>query len=261
MTDSTLLQQLANSRLSTIHDHKKPTLQWHSAGMTHRGQVRPINEDAFLADDALRLWAVADGLGGMKRGDYASRTTVKGLAGFVRKANLADCLQDIEARLLKANDDCRGKFRGQGSGTTIATLLTYGDHCWFLWAGDSRIYRLRGGHLQQMTTDHSVAQDKFGRGELTVEEKEEHPSSHILTRAVGIHRQLKLELAGAKAEPGDRYLLCSDGLYRELDATQLQAILAHQSLQQAVDTLINRALDSGGRDNISAVVVEAKPAS
>lgn len=230
---------------------------WVSASRTDLGRVRHINEDALLELPAQRLWLVADGMGGQSRGDYASNAVVNQIKGFVRQISLAANLLDLEAQLIAVNEQCRSAFRNKRPGTTIAAMLAHGNHAFFLWAGDSRVYRIRGNQLEQLTQDHTVAQEKHARGELTKEEEEGHPSAHILTRAVGVHKALQLDLAHSAVEPGDRFLLCSDGLYNPLAEADVQSLLREGTTQGACDSLVDVALAKGGPDNITAIVVDA----
>lgn len=247
--------------LRKIDTSQPQNLSAKSYSDTHKGLVRLINEDACLELSEQRLWVVADGMGGHKRGDYASRAVIKALEGFKQgkhhgKDPLTSLVEDIQKRLVEANEVCQKAFRAKRIGSTVTLLFEYGGYCFFLWAGDSRIYRLRDNKLQQMTHDHSLAQEKFTNGELNQDEAKAHPSAHILTRAVGVHRHLKLELHGSRVLPGDRYLLCSDGLYGSVDDAQLHANLSINTPETALNGLISSALDAGGRDNITAIIVD-----
>ncbi|WP_096086979.1 PP2C family protein-serine/threonine phosphatase [Agaribacterium haliotis] len=248
------LQQLHNLESDSRADGK----HWLSAGLTHIGRVRPVNEDAFLQADSLRLWVIADGMGGHSRGDYASKAVIKTFEQFCWQDRLAASVKQLEQQLAACNEQCRTAFRGKRIGSTVAALFVYGHHCFFLWAGDSRIYRLRQGQLQQMTEDHSLAQEKCARGELTPEQAAIHPSANVLTRAVGVHSTLQLDLRHAAFEPGDRYLICSDGLYNGVSIADMHTRLALGSVDDAAASLLDRALDNGGRDNISVIVVDTE---
>lgn len=232
-------------------------IAWQSAGRSHPGRVRSANEDAFYGSAQQGLWAVADGMGGLARGDYASGVVAEAFVHFVKLKSLAACIRDLEMRLRQAHSKCRHSFPGERVGSTVAALFNYGQYGFLLWAGDSRVYRLRAGRLDLLTTDHTVAQDKLSRGELTPAQAERHPSAHVLTRAVGVHQTLHLELDYGLVEPGDRYLVCSDGLYKELVADDIQRLLGPGSVNQAVEALVEGALERGGSDNITAIVVEA----
>lgn len=246
------LEQLEAENTSTC------SFNWRSVGLSHAGKVMTLNEDAFFNSVEQGLWAVADGMGGLARGDFASGTTMDALVHFVRKDRLTHNIRDLEMRLRSAHENCRMSFRGERVGSTVAALLSHGQRAFLLWAGDSRVYRLRDGLLEQMTNDHTVAQEKCARGELNPAQADRHPSAHILTRAVGVHQTLHLELDYHTVKQADRYLICSDGLYNPLDSADLATHLAHNNLETAVNDLVNQALQRGGDDNITAVVVEAQ---
>jgi serine/threonine protein phosphatase PrpC len=235
-------------------------IDWQSAGNSHAGRIRKVNEDAFYHSADQGLWVVADGMGGLARGDYASSVVVEACAHFCKSNSLAASIRDLETRLRAAHDSCRESFKvekGDPVGSTVAVLFSYGQYIFFLWAGDSRIYRLRGDQLKQNTVDHTVAQERFARGELSPEQVAHHPSAHILTRAVGVHQTLHLELDYQTVEPGDRFLVCSDGIYNELSPANIHQLLSLESAAEAVNALVEKALDNGGRDNITAIVVDA----
>ena len=232
-------------------------ITWNSASHTDAGRVRHINEDAFLDSEEQRLWVVADGMGGQSRGDYASSVVVAQLRAFPRQNSLLANLQDMESRLQVAHEKCRTAFRKHRPGTTVAAMHAHGNYCFLLWAGDSRIYRLRGRELEQLTRDHSRAQEKFARGELTEQEMENHHTAHVLTRSVGAHRNLRLEIGYSPVQAGDRYVLCSDGLYNPVESGELRAAMGQGTPEEACQSLIDLALERGGPDNITVVVVDA----
>ncbi len=232
-------------------------INWQSASITNVGRVRHINEDAFLDSQEQRLWVVADGMGGHSRGDFASSAVVRQLRTFSPQGSVLANLQDLETRLQTANEQCRTAFRKHRPGTTVVAMLAHGNQCFFLWAGDSRLYRLRAGELEQLTEDHSLAQQKHARGELTDEEKATHHTAHVLTRAVGIRESVKPDLGFASVHSGDRYLLCSDGLYNPVGFSDIQTLLARGAAEDSCNALVELALARGGRDNITAIVVDA----
>lgn len=243
-----------NADNPSVDGHPAP--QWQSASKTDIGRVRPLNEDALLDSSEQGLWVVADGMGGHSRGDYASNAVVKKLLQFERQESLAANLQDLRDKLLEVNEQCRTAFRDKRPGTTVAAMLAHGRHCFFLWAGDSRIYRVRENTLQLLTQDHTVAQQKHARGELTKEEKRRHATSHVLTRAVGVHRSLELELGHSEALPGDRFLICSDGLYNLLEREEIRTGMMTGTPEEACDGLVASALQNGGRDNITVIIIQ-----
>ena len=233
-------------------------IAWDSASGSDIGRVRHINEDAFLDSQEQRLWVVADGMGGQSRGDYASSAVVEQLRAFPRQISVLANLQDMESRLQVAHEKCRTAFRKHRPGTTVAAMLAHGNYCFLLWAGDSRIYRLRGGELEQLTQDHSQAQEQYARGALTEQELANHHSAHVLTRSVGAHRNLRLDMHYSPVQGGDRYLLCSDGLYNPVEFGEICAAMGQGSPEEAFKSLVNLALERGGRDNITAIIVDAK---
>lgn len=232
-------------------------ISWHSAANSHVGRVRKANEDAFYHSSDQGLWAVADGMGGLHRGDYASGVVAEAFVHFVKARTLAECIRDLETKLRHTHSLCRTSFPGEHVGSTVAAMLHYGRYVFYLWAGDSRIYRLRSDSLTQVTHDHSVVQELIARGELSAARARFHPSAHVLTRAVGIHQTLHLELDYEEVHAGDRFLICSDGLYKGLAADEMAQLLADRTAEEAVSALIERALEKDGQDNITAIVVDA----
>lgn len=232
--------------------------KWNTASDTHIGHVRSINEDALFCSEMQGLWVVADGMGGHSRGDRASREVVDVIRGFVRSDDLIESIKELEARFLLANNSCRTMYRHKVVGSTVVALLAFGPFSVFLWAGDSRVYRWRNGSLEQMTEDHSVVQEKLGRGEIEQEETQDHPSANLLTRAVGVHQNLRIDMNYASIESGDRYLLCSDGLYGDLRNDEIEALLGAGDINESLSALVALALERGGKDNITGIVAEAE---
>ena len=239
-------------------DRQQLQLSWRSAGISDIGYVRTVNEDAHLDARENNLWVVADGMGGHSFGDKASQTVIDQLVDFRPGDDIASDIQDLERRIIAANTECRQIGQGSVMGSTVAALYASDPYCFFLWAGDSRIYRYRGDELTQLTEDHSLVQELVSMGELKREDMERHPSSHIITRAVGVHSELRLEIQYALVEPGDRYLLCSDGLYKDLTADEIATGMASVSIELAVRNLVDHALKRGGSDNTTAIVIQAE---
>lgn len=233
------------------------SLRWVSASLSVTGHLRKANEDALLDAREQRLWAVADGMGGHSKGDRASQAVIRHLLNFNSQADAEASVLDLRDRLLEANTTCRQLASGDVSGSTVAALYAHQDSCYLLWAGDSRIYRLRGENLEQLSQDHSLVQELCRLGELTPEEAENHPSSNVITRAVGVHEQLELDILHTLVMPGDRFLLCSDGLFKDVSGDEVQKKLALPSVDQALRELVQQALDKGGTDNITAIVIQA----
>ncbi len=215
---------------------------WRSAAATSVGNVRAHNEDAVLELPATGLWVVADGMGGHNAGDVASRMIVEALCTVGRPRQLSELLDGVEKRLRTVNERLfQGSLEGGGetTGSTVAALLAFDAYCVSVWAGDSRIYCLQDRSLTCVTRDHS-----------------ESESSNVITRAVGGSEDLYLDLELRELADGDRYLLCSDGLYRELSEVDLSRHLAQEDVSVACRSLLSQALAGPCKDNVSMVVVE-----
>jgi PPM family protein phosphatase len=226
------------------------------------GRVRSVNEDLVL--DASPLYGVADGMGGHVGGDVAARTAVDALRGAFEQRPTAEGLL---AAVQEANTAVweRGRadadLRGMGTTLTVAALATVpgGDEERLILVnvGDSRAYLYRDGALQQLTTDHSVAEELVARGELTPDEAASVPQRHILTRALGVAPVVEVDAWELSPEAGDRYLLCSDGLSNEVDQDVMTEVLASEpDPAKAAKELVAVANDNGGSDNITVVVLD-----
>ena len=231
-----------------------------SAARTHVGTVRRRNEDAVLERAEIGLWAVADGAGGHERGDYASSRIIAVLREVDAVRSGVSLVEEVRGRLAGVNSELRVRAATIGPnaliGSTVAVLVIFDDQCCCLWAGDSRLYRMRAGQLRQLTRDQSHVQDLVDRGEILPEAAAAHPMANIVTNLIGAFDRLVLEERRDRLQPGDILLLCSDGLSGALTDAEIVGILAGSALPAAADRLIQRALDQGARDNVSAVVVE-----
>ncbi len=223
-------------------------LRFRSAGASDVGAVRKVNQDAFLERADVGLWAVADGIGGHSEGEIASRMVCDALADFVPASGFEDVIDAAAHRLGDVNDHlsraATSLINPVKRGSTVVVLLTRGARCAVLWAGDSRVYRWRDGELTQLTRDHSL-------GSI-----DGVPSSAI-TRAVGAEPTLALDQFRDQVRPGDRFLLCSDGLTRVLSLESIRDWVEQADVRAAVDGLIRSTLEAGAPDNVTAVLVEA----
>lgn len=228
--------------------------------MTHVGRVRSTNQDAFLEAREQGLWVVADGMGGHSQGDLASQIVIENLLGFSRNKDLPANIDKLEDLLFTSNRACRKQSTGKRAmGSTVAILFAYDPFCFFMWVGDSRIYRLREDRLTQVTEDHSLVQEMRALGEISEEEAAVHPSSNIITRAIGVRKQLFVDIEYSTVESGDRFLVCSDGLYKDIRDAEICDLLSIKvPLERAVMNLVDTALERGGGDNITVVVVQAE---
>jgi type VI secretion system protein ImpM len=239
-----------------MHTQPRTNFSWRSAAATNKGNVRSHNEDSVLDLPRAGLWVVADGMGGHNAGDVASRMIVEALAGLSRRTPPSALLDDLEDRLARVNDELYSSslINNAGmSGSTIAALLAFDRHCVSLWAGDSRVYRSRGGAFVQVTRDHSEVQELLDVGSPGAVAA---AASNVITRAVGGARELHLDIELRELRHRDRYLLCSDGLYRELADSDMSHHVAANDPEGACKALLKQALGGVCSDNISAVVVE-----
>ena len=222
-----------------------------SAAATDVGRLRTINQDSYLERTDAGVWVVADGLGGHRHGEVASRMVCDALADFVPDAGFEQMIDGTRERLDRVNEHLVRTAslanQSDGAGSTVVALLARGSRCAVLWAGDSRLYRFRNGQLEQLTRDHSLAFE--GVGDVV--------NPNAITRAVGGDATLILDQRRDRVQAGDRYLLCSDGLTRTVPEEQIRDWMAHEDVRQAVDGLIRATLDGGAPDNVTAVIVEA----
>ena len=235
------------------------TLRTRYSVQTHVGHKRKVNEDAVLALPDLNIWIVSDGMGGHAAGDYASRLIADMAAGIPTDLAPADRLPALRDTIQEAHRVIRSEARDRGIdviGATVVGLLLAEGHFAALWAGDSRLYRLREGEIEMLTTDHSVVAALVESGQMTWDEAEHHPQSNAITRAVGVGDTVELDKIRGQIEPGDRFLLCSDGLTKYATFDMLRRALSSQPIETICDHLIQIALAGGGADNISTVVVD-----
>ena len=226
---------------------------------THVGTVRSHNEDAFVNRPDLGLWAVADGAGGHSRGDVAARMIVDALEAIPPDLSAGEMLMEVRQRITAAHNMLRGSEDDEDhviSASTVVVLIARGDHFACLWAGDSRAYLVRSGRMTQVTKDHSLVQELVDAGAITAEEAERHPSANVITRAVGADGELDLDKVTSTMMPGDRFLLCSDGLCKTVPDDEMAALMATSDPDGPTERLISAALTHRGRDNITAVAVE-----
>lgn len=232
-----------------------------SVGQTHVGCVRELNEDAYLNQADVGLWAVADGMGGHESGEVASQLVVEALAGVSSFAS-AYAFRDAAAHAIEAANAemlARSAWEDQGSmGSTVVALLAHHGHYACLWAGDSRAYLYRGGYLRRLTRDHSVVQEMVDAGTLSEENARKHPRANVITRAVGAREALELDGVFGTIQAGDRFLLCSDGLTAVVHEREIAEEMIRAPLQAAAERLIERALARGAPDNVTVVMVAAE---
>lgn len=234
---------------------------YHSYGITNQGCIRDHNEDAFLEASDKGFWVVADGAGGHQSGDVASKLIVEKLSelkrtrffgNFVKKIN--DCLQEVNSELIARSG---GEETKSLIASTVCVLIAKRSNLVCLWSGDSRIYQLRDEKLTQLTRDHNRV-NEFIKAGFSLEEAEKYPMAQHLTAAVGVTSPLMTETQSLEVLEDDTYLLCSDGLFKELTDDDISEILKQKSLKYAASDLIDLAISRGATDNVTVLIVRSK---
>nr|MDD6335217.1 Stp1/IreP family PP2C-type Ser/Thr phosphatase [bacterium] len=234
------------------------------AAKTDIGCVRRSNQDTYYLPEGghLPLAIVADGMGGANAGDTASRVAVD---YTVRALEQADALLPAEQRIKKAMewanacvfDMAQRDAELSGMGTTMTLLWTEGGMAYIGHIGDSRAYCLHKGACRQVTTDHTVVQAMVDQGLMTLEEARVHPQRNWLNRAMGVDSSVEVDVIEARLYPGDKWLLCSDGLTRHVSDAEIALVLGRpQAPEEICRQLVEMALERGGRDNITVLVAE-----
>ncbi|HRO63807.1 PP2C family serine/threonine-protein phosphatase [Thermomonas sp.] len=227
--------------------------------LTHVGLRRELNEDTYYGDTELGLWLVADGMGGHAYGEVASALAREAVVRTVRAgSSLSEAIRTADEDIIRCS-----KRRGDSlpMGTTIVAARIDGNRFEVAWVGDSRVYLWRDGALTQLSQDHSYVQELIATGAISPAQARSHPHRNVVTQALGVTTpdQLNVETLSGELRPGMQLLLCSDGLTEEVDDGQIAQVLAHVdcSAQECVDGLIAAALDGGGSDNITAILVRS----
>lgn len=237
-----------------------PAFTWRSFGRTHQGNVRDHNEDAILDQGDRGLWVVADGMGGHHAGDVASQMIVESLARVEAGERPSEFVDDVEDSLLDVNRRLYDKsMEGEEPtviGSTVATLLAFDRYSLTAWVGDSRVYRLRDGRMEQISRDHSEVEELIQQGVIDRASAESHPSANVITRAVGGAEKLFVDFNLQTLADRDRYLLCSDGLYKDLTEEEIGLNLREGGCEAACTRLLELALSRTCSDNVSVMVVD-----
>jgi serine/threonine protein phosphatase PrpC len=246
--------------MSSPSPDTKRRLSWTSFGISDVGKVRRHNEDSMLERPEIGLWAVADGMGGHSKGDVASQMIIDTLKKVHEGTSLTRYIDDIEDRIMSVNrkliEKANETTKKTTIGSTVVILLAYEQYCVYIWAGDSRLYRLRNGELRQISTDHSQVELYIEQGLISREEAASHPHGNMITRAVGATQNLRLDMDIQKMARGDRYLLCSDGLNKHVSDVELEQFLSKGTVQECCRHLIDMTLARGAGDNVTAIVVD-----
>ena len=224
---------------------------------TDVGKVRANNQDAPIVSEKLRLYGVADGMGGHKGGEVASTSArddlLRELDGKTPSvAALSGAIEEVNRQIYhqQEHDDAL-----TGMGTTLSVLWMSDNFVYIGHVGDSRVYLLRDGEFKQMTLDHSLVEQLVREGVLTEEEAQNHPMRNIITRAIGTDESVEVDVVVEERRKGDLWLACSDGLHGLVDDRQMRDALRQYAPEKAADVLLKAALAAGGRDNVTLVIV------
>jgi len=237
-----------------------------AAAVTDRGRKRSSNEDAFGFSVEAGVYVVCDGMGGAAAGEIASTLAVDEILRRLsrRDESSRDTLRDAAENAISAANKAiftraQTNRRLSGMGTTLVVLATEDRHVCVLNIGDSRCYRLRNGRLDQLTLDHSLVEEQVRMGRMTQHEALRSPLRNVITRALGTQCQVTPDVFEVQAEPGDLFMLCSDGLTRELSDSAIRTMLARDlPLEKLSSNLVDAAKKAGGHDNITCLLVRAQ---
>ena len=232
-------------------------MKFRSVSRTHTGLVRSHNEDALVERNDIGLWAVSDGMGGHSAGDVASALVVAAIREISRDRaspdGVREALDAVNADLL-ARSTSGGQDRTMGA--TVTVLGSDGNTYFCVWAGDSRLYLLRGGKLTQITRDHRLVQDLLDAGRITEDEARKHPRRNVITRAVGVAKDLELDSCDGTIEPGDTFLLVTDGVTGACSDDEIATALSGHAFDEAADDLVRRCLAHGAPDNLTLLLIQ-----
>jgi serine/threonine protein phosphatase PrpC len=240
--------------------HTMTAPHFRSWAVTHPGAKRKHNEDTYVDRPDLGIWAVADGAGGHAAGEVASGMLAEALEAIPAGLSASELLAEVRLAVERTHAALRDEAARRGPdvivASTIVVMLARGEHFACLWAGDSRAYLLREGMFRQITRDHSLVQELLEAGAIGPDEVENHPRANVITRAVGADMdEFMLDKVSDRLLPGDRFLLCSDGLCKTLPENELATLLGSAN-GVSLQALIDAALAAQVSDNVTAVAVE-----
>jgi len=236
-------------------------IRWHSAAMTDKGNLRTINEDACLDYPDIGMWVVADGMGGHDAGDIASLAIVDNLQQLYQFPFIEAYVEAVDAGLQQVNRElleiANAREVPTTIGSTVAALIATNDRSAVLWAGDSRVYRLREDKFEAVSSDHSQVQELVDLGLVDAADAEAHPCANVITRAVGAAQELQVDVIVNQLQSGDQYLICSDGLFKEVSELEIHhAMQRSQNVEAVVQHLMMLSKSRAARDNISLICVK-----
>jgi serine/threonine protein phosphatase PrpC len=233
-----------------------------SGATTDVGKVRDENEDAFLVLPESGVWAVADGMGGHEAGALASATVVNALQTISTPSSVTDLVTRCHERLTQANRKLLQIADEKGGiviGATVAAFLAHDGYYACLWSGDSRIYLVRGDQMSQISRDHTEVAELIAEGVLTEEEAQNWPRRNVITRAIGVHDEIDIEMIQGVLQKGDTFVICSDGLTAHVSDDEIFQIARFNAPQSATDALVALTMERGAVDNVTVVVIRYAP--
>jgi serine/threonine protein phosphatase PrpC len=246
--------------VSTFERKRGAEMAFECISRTHVGLRRKVNEDSMMVRTDRGLWAVADGMGGHDAGDVASSKITEALLRLPIVYGLDDLVESAIAALKRVNQELIVLAASQDAqrtiGSTVVGLAIADGQFRCFWAGDSRAYRIRGDQIAQLSRDHSLVQDLVDAGMISPQEAEGHPNANVVTRAVGVSDELKIDIVSGDAKSGDQFLLASDGLTRLVDDHELVAELTSRRPAEAAEQLIETVLSRGAPDNVSIIIAK-----
>ena len=254
---------------------KAPTMIWQGVGLTDIGRVRTTNQDAYLVNDELRLWIVADGMGSHKHSGLASQLAIEAIHTFLMGQVPSNTIADahhwetlLRKAVIHANDGIRSKCRDRpelsGMGTTVVLAFIpnpLSNEMYIAHAGDSRAYLLRGNTLTLLTRDHTLLEERVRDGLLPKDTPASHKLGHVLTKVVGIDTGVEADCSHLTLQKHDSIILCSDGLNKMMNDEEIRAALLssrEDTNRDSCHTLIEKANGLGGHDNVTVVVVQTE---
>jgi serine/threonine-protein phosphatase Stp1 len=257
---------VALSRYTAQIDQQSPiSFKISSNGVTDTGHVRTKNEDSILVNVDENVWIVADGMGGHHAGDFASQTITNNLSLFKQHDSLDDSILLLEENILNSNSIIRKKSfklgRNATIGSTVVCVYIWNNLLFAFWAGDSRLYRFRDSKLERLTEDHSYVEELVRMGKIEAADAEDHPAANVVLKAVGIDDNLSLDFEYYEILADDIYIMCSDGLYKDLAETRITPIIESnlEDMTGLSEALLASSLDAGGTDNTSIITMKISP--
>ena len=228
-----------------------------SAALTHEGRVRTNNEDAYCERTREGLWVVADGMGGHEHGEWASAAIADALTTVVIPQDFDEACEAVADGIHGANRRIwrQAEQRGQQMGSTVVALFVRDRRFAILWVGDSRAYLVRNSQIHQLSRDHTQVQEMLDRGLLSEADAADHPMGHVLARAVGVRDEVEVDVVQDEIEPGDIFLLCSDGLTGQVEDFEIGEMLNLNEPEPATRKLVDLTLERGAPDNVTIIAV------